>query len=301
MSTAPSAAAPSASPAVSAAPRLDRLSALLDGLAPTIEVLRPSPDPAGLTCRVDPTASREDAASTDVLWLHLLVEGEMSLQWGQGETLTVQGPGLAICRADVDHTLQVSATGDLRHLVCVRASLTGPVGALLLDEFARPQGVELADGDDSLRLVVMLLASELATPRCGQPGLLERAGGILFIGLLRHLIARPGHHGAGLLQGLADPRIARALVAMHERPQAPWSLESLAHESGMSRTAFATRFRAVMQRTPGKYLASIRLAMARRAVDQGKGLKQAARESGYANTSALSRALATALVRSGSG
>jgi len=47
-----------------------------------------------------------------------------------------------------------------------------------------------------------------------------------------------------------------------------------------------------MWQTPGKYLAAIRLAIARRAVQAGKGLKSAARDAGYANTSALSRALA---------
>ena len=86
------------------------------------------------------------------------------------------------------------------------------------------------------------------------------------------------------------PEVAHKLQhQFHEHPLL--TLESLAHEAGMSRTAFANRFRAVMQRTPGKYLASVRLAMAQRAVEQGKGLKQAARAAGYASTSALSRAL----------
>lgn len=278
----------------SAPPRLDRLSALLEGLAPFIDVQRPNAGVDGLACPVDSILSSEGSQRADTLWLHLLIEGQMTLQWGEEGRLSVVGPGLAICRSDVEHSLLPASRDDLRQLVCIRATLSGPVGALLLDEFETPQVVALADGDESLRLVVMLLASELATPRCGQPGLLARAGDILFIGLLRHLIAQPRRNGVGLLQGLADPRIASALVAMHERPQIPWTLESLAHEAGMSRTAFATRFRSVMQRTPGKYLAAIRLALAKRAVEQGKGLKHAARESGYGNTSALSRALSRA-------
>jgi transcriptional regulator GlxA family with amidase domain len=121
--------------------------------------------------------------------------------------------------------------------------------------------------------------------------LLNRAGDILFIGLLRHLIAHPKNSG-GLFNGLADPRIARALVAMHARPQDGWTLERLAEEAGMSRTSFANAFREVMCQTPGKYLSKLRLAIAQEAVSSGLGLKRAAKDSGYLSSSALSRALA---------
>ena len=85
---------------------------------------------------------------------------------------------------------------------------------------------------------------------------------------------------------------------MHQRPAFAWGLELLAQEAGMSRTAFATKFRETMQRPPGKYLAAIRLALAQRAVDLGKGLKEAARIAGYENSSALSRALTKARMQS---
>jgi AraC-like DNA-binding protein len=152
--------------------------------------------------------------------------------------------------------------------------------------------VDLAHEEPALLLAVAMIESELNAPRCGQPALLNRAGDILFIGLLRHLVANPVVQGAGLFNGLADPRIARALVAMHQRPAFGWNLALLAEEAGMSRTAFATKFHETMRRPPGKYLAAIRLAIARRAVDLGKGLKEAARVAGYQNSSALSRALA---------
>jgi len=112
------------------------------------------------------------------------------------------------------------------------------------------------------------------------------------------LVAHPVVNGGGLFNGLADPRIARALVAMHQRPAFPWRLELLAQEAGMSRTALATKFHETMRRPPGRYLAAIRLAMAQRAVDLGKGLKEAAKVAGYENSSALSRALAKARLQS---
>jgi AraC-like DNA-binding protein len=41
--------------------------------------------------------------------------------------------------------------------------------------------------------------------------------------------------------------------------------------AGMSRTAFATRFKETMRTSPGKYLAQIRLHIAQRAVDRAAG------------------------------
>lgn len=123
-----------------------------------------------------------------------------------------------------------------------------------------------------------------------QPLLLQRAGDILFIGLLRHLIAQP-RTPHGLLNGLSDPRLARALVAVHSDPQQAWTLERLAEAAGMSRTAFATHFRAVMDQTPGDYLYRLRMALARDHLARGRGLKRTAAAVGYTPTS-LSRALA---------
>ena len=95
-----------------------------------------------------------------------------------------------------------------------------------------------------------------------------------------------------------DRRLVALLGLRRVEERVRGFLELLAQEAGMSRTAFATKFHATMRRPPGKYLAGIRLALAQRAVDQGKGLKEAARAAGYANSSALSRALTRSRWRS---
>lgn len=261
--------------------RLDRLSALLEGLAPRVQVTLP---PAGI-------ASLNFATEAPpFLHIHLLAEGEMRLQLRSAASLAVPAPCIVVCRSDTAHRLETPSAATFQRLMCARAWLDGPVAPLLLAEFAAPLVVPVDGAESSLRHVINLISSELEAPRCGQPALLDRAGDILFIGLLRHLIAHPKTAG-GLLNGLADPRIARALVAIHARPQDKWTLESLAVEAGMSRTAFANTFREVMLATPGKYLSTIRLAIAQRAVQSGKGLKAAARDAGYNSPSALSRAL----------
>lgn len=264
------------------APRLDRLSALLEGVAPRIEVTQPE---------VDAQALVVEASSEQFLHLYLVADGQVGFSVLPDQIRVVKATSVIVCRASAAHALEADPTTGWGGLLCAKAVLDGPVGALLYSEFTDPVVISLHGADDSLNHVVQLIASELQTPRCGQPALLDRAGDILFIGLMRHLIAHPTNSG-GLFNGLADPRIARALVAMHAMPQRGWTLESLSDEARMSRTSFANVFREVMRQTPGKYLSELRLAIAQQAVSSGLGLKRAAKESGYLSSSALSRALA---------
>lgn len=261
--------------------KLDRLSALLDGLAPVV-TLSLSPD------EHDSTAPLPDSANA--LQIYFLTCGSASLEFA-GSTQKVESPALIAVQANDTALIHRFSTDDPHRLVSARVLLTGPVAHLFLEEFKEPRTLALDHAEPALGLAVAMIESELNVPRCGQPALLNRAGDILFIGLLRHLVAHPTALGAGLFNGLADPRIAKALVAMHQRPAFAWDLELLAQEAGMSRTAFATKFHQIMRRPPGKYLAAIRLAIAQRAVDIGKGLKEAAKLAGYESTSALSRAL----------
>lgn len=168
--------------------------------------------------------------------------------------------------------------------------MEGAAAPLLMREFAQPLVLQITGADAALQLAVQVLWAERMSPRCGQPAMLTHAGNILFVALLRHLVAHPRAE-IGLFSSLSDPRIAKALVAMHEQPQVSWTLAMLAACAGMSRTLFSTQFKSVMGTPPGKYLAQMRLLIAQRAVQSGKGLKGAARESGYKNVSALSRAL----------
>lgn len=262
-------------------PHLDRLSALVDGLAPQVRLQLLAGE-----------AAHQDGIDRDRsprLYLYLLTAGRAQLRAEDGALQVLHAPCITVCQAGAAHEWLPDPDSPQR-AIAASVTLTGPMATLFHGGLDESLVVSLAEADPALRHVIELIEGELRTPRCGQPALLDSAGTILFIGALRHLISHPRGSG-GLLDGLGNPHIARVLVAMHERPQVPWTLESLAAEAGMSRTAFANAFRDVMGQTPGRYLTAIRLAIARRAVDQGQGLKTAALQSGYRNASALSRAL----------
>ena len=265
---------------------LDRLSALLAGLAPRIRSARAAAVGAGAEL-----SRPADSSAATRLELYLVTAGSLAFQAPPVDETHVAAPAIVLCRADRAHRLAPRTPDTFPGLLCLSVDFDGPVAPLFQRELAEPRCVPLRDAEPSLRHAIALIADELETPRCGQPTLLDRAGDILLIGLLRHLIAH-ATPPQGLFRALADARIARALVAMHEAPQSAWTLERLADTAGMSRTLFATTFHRLMCQPPGKYLAGLRLAIAQRAVSAGKGLKGAARDAGYASPAALSRALA---------
>lgn len=258
--------------------KLDRLSALLEGLSPRVWLLRD--DDAG--------GSDGKGGQGEGLTLHILAPAGT---WPA--SVDVAQLTLLVCPHRAGH-----ARGDLPADVrpgdnknwSFGVAFDGPVGPLFMREFMRPERICLGDAEPSLAQIVQLMATEMQSARCGQPLLMDRAGDILLVGLLRHWVMHP-LNSVGLFGGLADPRMARTLVAMHAKPAEPWTLDHLAAEAGMSRTSFAGQFKQVMGLTAGKYLEHLRLAIAQRRVASGQGLKRVAQETGYASPATLSRAL----------
>ncbi|MFK8013331.1 MAG: helix-turn-helix domain-containing protein [Marinicellaceae bacterium] len=61
---------------------------------------------------------------------------------------------------------------------------------------------------------------------------------------------------------IADSQLSKALVAIHADLAKPWTVQSLADKSAMSRSAFSNKFSALIGNTPIQYLTQIRLQCA---------------------------------------
>jgi len=146
----------------------------------------------------------------------------------------------------------------------------------------------LAPEDPAATLVRLILA-ELDRPQCGAGPALAGCAEALIVHFLRAVLAR-GAAGDGMLAGLADARLARALVAIHDRPGRAWRAGDLAAEAGMSRSAFMARFRAVTGESPMGYLRRWRLSRAREALARGESVGKVARRFGYLSDDAFRRA-----------
>ncbi len=119
--------------------------------------------------------------------------------------------------------------------------------------------------------------------------MLNRLFEVVLVHVIRQLMEQ-GHTNGGMLAGLADARLRLALVAIHDAPAQPWSLDSLAAKAGMSRSVFARSFHDTVGCTPGQYLQDWRIALVQRGLRQGRPLKQLADAVGYGSEAALSRA-----------
>jgi AraC-like DNA-binding protein len=176
---------------------------------------------------------------------------------------------------------------DETSLVAARITISG-VGRHLINALPDCLSVPLAQ-EPYLDAVVTPLIEEATQPRCGGQAAFQRLCEVVVIRLLRHAMEE-GKADTGLLNGLANPRIAAALVAIHETPGDHWTLERLADTAGMSRTQFAVTFKELVGTTPMGYLANWRLEIARSELESGRQVKAVATLCGFASSAAFSRA-----------
>src|ERR1700723_3056785 len=106
----------------------------------------------------------------------------------------------------------------------------------------------------ALHNTMQALASEMAEQTQGSEVVATRLAEVLFIQVLRAHIASGPKRNKGWLRAVFDPQIGTALSAIHDRVNTPWTVESLAEAAGMSRSAFAARFKELLGQTPLEYV-----------------------------------------------
>jgi AraC-like DNA-binding protein len=134
-------------------------------------------------------------------------------------------------------------------------------------------------------------ASEIAAGRLGSTTVIAKLSELLFVEAVSQFVASLPAERRGWLAGLRDPQVGRALALLHARPIEEWTAESLAHEVGMSRSAFAERFGSLVGQPPMQYLALWRMHMAAQHLREGRGsVAQIGYGIGYDSEAAFSRA-----------
>lgn len=221
--------------------------------------------------------------------LHLLKAGRLTLRHGDEPDVTLTEPTLLFYPRTRPHRFVVDPERGA-DLACATIDLGGAAGSPIGDGLPPLVVLPLAD-HPALRPACELILGEAFGPGAGRQAALDRLFDYLLILIVRHVLAG-GLVEAGVLAGLADPRLARALTGMHEAPGKPWSLESLADAAGMSRTRFSEHFRAIVGRPAIDYLTVWRMTVARQRLAAGKPVKTVAAEVGYDSAAAFSRVFA---------
>jgi len=163
---------------------------------------------------------------------------------------------------------------------------------LLLALLPSPIHIPAAAGRASqLGRVIELLSEECQTSYPGKDLIVERLLEVLLVEALRGPSNRDEAASLGLIAGMRDPALARALEAIHADVGTSWTVEQLARIAGMSRSAFSARFSSIVGYAPIEYLTRWRMAIARDLlVRGGKSLDRIADEIGYESASAFSTA-----------
>jgi AraC-like DNA-binding protein len=255
----------------------DRLQALLSHFAVSARTFQ-----AGALCGINALAGDGPHGQ-----LHLIRSGDVEVRHGRALGARIHKPSLLLYPRPMAHRFITDAERGA-DFVCANLTFEGgganPIAAALPPFVCLPLD-ELHGGE----AVLELLFAEALAQNCGRQAMLDRLFEVVLIQVLRQLMER-GQTRAGMLAGLAHPRLRLAITAMHDSPQREWSLESLAEVAGMSRSVFANGFRETVGVTPGVYLQGWRIGLSQKALLAGRSIKLIAQEVGYGSEAALSRA-----------
>jgi len=154
----------------------------------------------------------------------------------------------------------------------------------------RPMAVPRGTGT-WLGTTIKFTINEARSLRPGNSAVLGRLTELMFVEILREYMQRlPEDHG-GWLAGLNDPHVGNALRLLHASPMRNWTVEELARETAMSRSALAERFTQLVGEAPMRYLANWRMQLAKQLLREGiHSIQEVATRVGYESEAAFNRA-----------
>lgn len=175
-------------------------------------------------------------------------------------------------------------------LLCGYCQFDDTLGTPLNDLFPNLIVIREAQLQSSgwLRAILDQLSHEYLSMRPGTEIVVNRMTEVLIVELVRMNFGR--QEQAPLIKALGDKFVGKALQALHQRPEQPWSLEGLAADVGLSRAAFAKRFKMLVGQSMFEYLTSVRVQLACQLLaDTALPLYEVASRVGYESDLAFTR------------
>ncbi|CAN5265393.1 AraC family transcriptional regulator [soil metagenome] len=213
----------------------------------------------GFILSSDPTVPPRDAVAM------YPAEGQTVIQLGEGDDFLFLGGHVDVSSASGQ--MLVETLPQTRHL--------------------KPGCSEAA----ALEQLIEQLVREHGKRRPGADFALTQLAQLIFLQILRAVVADAEMADSSWLRAISDPRIESAMRLMHGDPSRNWHLPELAKAAGMSRTAFAVRFKAVSGMAPLTYMTQWRMYLAKRQLRQSvMPVSLLGRTLGYASETAFSTA-----------
>jgi AraC-like DNA-binding protein len=198
------------------------------------------------------------------------------------------------CALRADGLASFQACGDQADLVIACAAVTATcAGSGLFDGLCDPL-VETVEGSQPFQAAFALMLEEFSRPGPGGVVLAEALMKQCLVLMLRRHVERLGATSPLLIHRL-DSRLGKAINLMATAPAASYTLSTLAQAAGMSRSAFASRFREVYGNTPFEFLQAVRLRAGARLLKSAElPVEVVASTVGYSSRSHFSRAFRAA-------
>lgn len=247
-----------------------------------------------------------DTSGSKRIPFHLIGSGTAWLHFDGKASQELTSHDLVVFPNDANHIIsnskikpeseQVNAPmtndGDTTNMVCGFFEFRNPALFPVLESL--PEVVVLKSNTEQsgkrIAFLIGQMLNELHQERPGFYTAIDQMAFMIFIEVLRQQMDS-GALDKGLLGALFDPRLGKALNAIHQSPESPWTLEGLAEVAFMSRSTFADVFSKTVGLSPMKYLTKWRMNQARHLLQTTQlSVSQVADRSGYDSEAAFRKA-----------
>ncbi|MBP5946747.1 MULTISPECIES: AraC family transcriptional regulator [unclassified Pseudomonas] len=139
--------------------------------------------------------------------------------------------------------------------------------------------------------ILTTMEREVSAARIGFAGILARLADVVAAMVVRGWVECACGNASGLVAALRDPRLANALLALHQQPGRNWTVAQLAEQCNTSRSVFADRFQVTIGMTPLRYVTELRMRLASQWLTLERlPIEEVALRLGYTSQAAFSRA-----------
>lgn len=254
--------------------------------------------------------------------VHIVKRGSCWLKRGNDEPIRLNAGDVVLISTGEAHSL--SSDREMRHLEPHREALARSQGAIipprngvpdlsveptllqcagyqLSQEAAHPLlsllppvvrlSFDQTQSESEFEMLLRLISHEGTKREAGNELVVPRLIDALFVYILRAWLRQQPEGAGGWLGALRDPQIRKALSLIHDAPQVPWTVESLARSVAMSRAAFAKRFSDLVGEPPLTYVTRWRMDLAAKMLRESvEPVSRIAGRVGYISETAFAKA-----------
>ena len=235
-----------------------------------------------------------------------LVDGRDTVELDPGDVLLFPNNHLHLLGSDVSRApaeiepnndcgvaqIEHGGGGKPTHCICGYLAFDPRICRPLIGGLPQMLKIPLAGDADGAWLLQLLRVGveESAAQKPGAPMLLAKLAELTFVEAMRRYASSLPAEQRGWLAGLRDQHVGRALALLHGAPTRAWTVDDLAREVGLSRSALAERFVDLIGEPPMQYLIRWRLALAAQRLRTGESIAHVAEHCGYDSEASFNRA-----------